>query len=141
MKKLLSFVLCLALLLAACGNKNEASSSKSDSKERTFTTESGDKVKIPKNPKRILLLTANYGNLKKLGVEPVAITSVFPDSKYLDMKDVKKIDPEDVEAAAKLKPDLIVTYKENKNNNKLSKIAPTVSLKVQDTDHISNTVN
>lgn len=46
MKKLLSFVLCLALLLAACGNKNEASSSKSDSKERTFTTESGDKVKI-----------------------------------------------------------------------------------------------
>ncbi|MCD3219961.1 ABC transporter substrate-binding protein [Mammaliicoccus sciuri] len=135
MKKLLSFVLCLALLLAACGNNNEASSSKSDSKERTFTTEGGEKVKIPKNPKRILLLTANYGNLKKLGVEPVAITSVFPDSKYLDMKDVKKIDPEDVEAAAKLKPDLIVTYKENKNNNKLSKIAPTVSLKVQDTDY------
>ena len=52
MKKILSFVLCLALLLAACGNKNEASSSKSDSKERTFTTESGDKVKIPKNPNR-----------------------------------------------------------------------------------------
>ena len=32
------------------------------------------------------------------------------------MDKVKKINPEDVEAAAKLKPDLIITYKENKNN-------------------------
>ncbi|SUM34861.1 iron-siderophore ABC transporter periplsamic protein [Staphylococcus gallinarum] len=30
----------------------------------------------------------------------------------LKMDKVKKINPEDVEAAAKLKPDLIITYKE-----------------------------
>ncbi|MDW3784734.1 hypothetical protein QI349_08265 [Staphylococcus saprophyticus] len=51
------------------------------------------------------------------------------------MSKVKKNDPENVEAAAKLKPDLIITYKENKNNKKLAKIAPTVPIKVQDMDY------
>ncbi|WP_210139463.1 ABC transporter substrate-binding protein [Staphylococcus sp. GDY8P120P] len=137
MKRILITMLCLILFLAACGNGDD--SSKSNSKEdkgtKSYTTDDGSKVKIPKNPKRVLVLTANYGNFKKLGVKPIAITSVFPDSKYLNMDKIKKIDPEDVEAAAKLKPDLIITYKENKNNKKLSKIAPTVPLKVQNMDY------
>ncbi|MDW8552428.1 ABC transporter substrate-binding protein [Staphylococcus nepalensis] len=137
MKRILITMLCLILFLAACGNWDD--SSKSNSKEdkgtKSYTTDDGSKVKIPKNPKRVLVLTANYGNFKKLGVKPIAITSVFPDSKYLNMDKIKKIDPEDVEAAAKLKPDLIITYKENKNNKKLSKIAPTVPLKVQNMDY------
>ncbi|XVK94848.1 ABC transporter substrate-binding protein [Staphylococcus nepalensis] len=137
MKRILITMLCLILFLAACGNGDD--SSKSNSKEdkgtKSYTTDDGSKVKIPKNPKKVLVLTANYGNFKKLGVKPIAITSVFPDSKYLNMDKIKKIDPEDVEAAAKLKPDLIITYKENKNNKKLSKIAPTVPLKVQNMDY------
>ncbi|MFQ3791395.1 ABC transporter substrate-binding protein [Staphylococcus nepalensis] len=137
MKRILITMLCLILFLAACGNGDD--SSKSNSKEdkgtKSYTTDDGSKVKIPKNPKRVLVLTANYGNFKKLGVKPIAITSVFPDSKYLNMDKIKKIDPEDVEAAAKLKPDLIITYKENKNNKKLSKIAPTVPLKVQNMNY------
>ncbi|WMM14952.1 ABC transporter substrate-binding protein [Staphylococcus saprophyticus] len=123
------------MFLAACGNGSKNSESKDDKGTKTYTTDDGSKVKIPKNPKRVLVLTANYGNFKKLGVKPVAITNVFPDSKYLDMSKVKKIDPENVEAAAKLKPDLIITYKENKNNKKLAKIAPTVPIKVQDMDY------
>ncbi len=137
LKRILITMLCLILFLAACGNGDD--SSKSNSKEdkgtKSYTTDDGSKVKIPKNPKRVLVLTANYGNFKKLGVKPIAITSVFPDSKYLNMDKIKKIDPEDVEAAAKLKPDLIITYKENKNNKKLSKIAPTVPLKVQNMNY------
>lgn len=123
------------MFLAACGNGSKNSESKDDKDTKTYTTDDGSKVKIPKNPKRVLVLTANYGNFKKLGVKPVAITNVFPDSKYLDMSKVKKIDPENVEAAAKLKPDLIITYKENKNNKKLAKIALTVPIKVQDMDY------
>lgn len=123
------------MFLAACGNGSKNSESKDDKGTKTYTTDDGSKIKIPKNPKRVLVLTANYGNFKKLGVKPVAITNVFPDSKYLDMSKVKKIDPENVEAAAKLKPDLIITYKENKNNKKLAKIAPTVPIKVQDMDY------
>src|SRR5699024_1041084 len=137
LKRILITMLCLILFLAACGNGDD--SSKSNSKEdkgtKSYTTDDGSKVKIPKNPKRVLVLTANYGNFKKLGVKPIAITSVFPDSKYLNMDKIKKIDPEDVEAAAKLKPDLIITYKDNKNNKKLSKIAQTVPLKVQNMDY------
>src|SRR5699024_10828257 len=117
------------------GDDSSKSNSKEDKGTKNNTTEDGNKVKIPKNPRRVLVLTANYGNFKKLGVKPIAITSVFPDSKYLNMDKIKKIDPEDVEAAAKLKPDLIITYKENKNNKKLTKIAPTVPLKVQDMDY------
>ncbi|MDW3890092.1 ABC transporter substrate-binding protein [Staphylococcus saprophyticus] len=123
------------MFLAACGNGSKNSESKDDKGTKTYTTDDGSKVKIPKNPKRVLVLTANYGNFKKLGVKPVAITNVFPDSKYLDMSKVKKIDPENVEEAAKLKPDLIITYKENKNNKKLAKIALTVPIKVQDMDY------
>lgn len=123
------------MFLAPCGNGSKNSESKDDKGTKTYTTDDGSKVKIPKNPKRVLVLTANYGNFKKLGVKPVAITNVFPDSKYLDMSKVKKIDPENVEAAAKLKPDLIITYKENKNNKKLAKIALTVPIKVQDMDY------
>lgn len=123
------------MFLAACGNGSKNSESKDDKGTKTYTTDDGSKVKIRKNPKRVLVLTANYGNFKKLGVKPVAITNVFPDSKYLDMSKVKKIDPENVEAAAKLKPDLIITYKENKNNKKLAKIALTVPIKVQDMDY------
>lgn len=123
------------MFLAACGNGSKNSESKDDKGTKTYTTDDGSKVKIPKNPKRVLVLTANYGNFKKLGVKPVAITNVFPDSKYLDMSKVKKIDPENVEAVAKLKPDLIITYKENKNNKKLAKIALTVPIKVQDMDY------
>lgn len=137
LKKLLYFMLCLLLFLAACGNNTESkdATSKEDTKTKTYTTCEGSKVQIPKKPKRVLDLTANYGNFKKLGIKPIAITSVFPDSKYLDMSKIKKIDPEDVEAAAKLKPDLIITYKENKNNKKLAKIAPTVPIKVQNMDY------
>ncbi|PKI21630.1 iron-siderophore ABC transporter substrate-binding protein [Staphylococcus succinus] len=134
MKKLLCLILCLTMFIAACGNHDKSNSNTSEEK-RTYTTDDGKEIQIPQHPKRVLDLTANYGNFKKLGVKPIAITSLFPNSKYLNMDKVKKIDPEDVEAAAKLKPDLIITYKENKNNKKLAKIAPTVPIKVQNMDY------
>lgn len=135
MRKLISVILCFILLLAACGKSGESKNTDNDSDSREYVTSDGSKVDIPKHPKRVLDLTANYGNFKKLGVAPIAITNVFPNSKYLKMDKVKKINPEDVEAAAKLKPDLIITYKENKNNKKLAKIAPTVPIKVQNMDY------
>ncbi|MDN6849235.1 MAG: iron-siderophore ABC transporter substrate-binding protein, partial [Staphylococcus equorum] len=73
LKKILCLILCFIMFLAACGSGNE--SNKSDAKDdkgtKSYTTEDGSKVKIPKDPKRVLVLTANYGNLKKLGVKPV----------------------------------------------------------------------
>ncbi|MCD8919072.1 ABC transporter substrate-binding protein [Staphylococcus gallinarum] len=135
MKKILLLLLGLLIVVAACGKKEYDSKEESSKKDRTYITTDGQKVKIPKNPKRIVLLTANYGNLKKLGVKPIAITNVFPNSKYLGNNKVKKVNPEDVEAVTKLKPDLIITYKENKNNKKFEKVAPTVPIKVQKLDY------
>ena len=127
MKKIILLMLSLLVITAACGNKD--SQDKGSKDKKTYTTTDGKKIDIPKNPKRVVLLTANYGNLKKLGIKPVAITNAFPNDK------VKKVDPENVEEVTKLKPDLIITYKENKNNKKFSKIAPTVPIKVQKFDY------
>lgn len=133
MKKIILLMLSLLVITAACGNKD--SQDKGSKDKKTYTTTDGKKIDIPKNPKRVVLLTANYGNLKKLGVKPVAITNAFPNSKFIGNDKVKKVDPENVEEVTKLKPDLIITYKENKNNKKFSKIAPTVPIKVQKFDY------
>ena len=133
MKKFIFLILSLLLITAASGNKD--SQDKDSKDKKTYKTKDGKKIEIPKNPKRVVLLTANYGNLKKLGVKPVAITNAFPNSKYIGNDKVKKVDPEKVEEVTKLKPDLIITYKENKNNKKFSKIAPTVPIKVQNFDY------
>ena len=58
LKRILITMLCLILFLAACGNGDD--SSKSNSKEdkgtKSYTTDDGSKVKIPKNPKRVFCL-------------------------------------------------------------------------------------
>lgn len=131
MKKLFVAVLVFVLALAACGNHSDNSSSK-DSKEATksYKTDSGDKIKIPKNPKRIVVLGTTYaGGLKELDANIQAVAKNVDDSSVLKdkFKGVKKIDPENVEAVAKEKPDLIITYNTDKNLKKLKKIAPTVA--------------
>lgn len=125
MRKLLALVLVFILALAACGNNGDNSNSK-DAKEDTksYTTDDGKKVKIPKNPKRIVVLGTTYaGGLKELDANIQAVAKNVDDSSVLKdkFKDVKKIDPENVEAVAKEKPDLIITYNTDKNLKKLKK--------------------
>lgn len=131
LRKLLALALVFILALAACGNNGDSSNSK-DAKEDTksYTTDDGKKVKIPKNPKRIVVLGTTYaGGLKELDANIQAVAKNVDDSSVLKdkFKDVKKIDPENVEAVAKEKPDLIITYNTDKNLKKLKKIAPTVA--------------
>lgn len=130
MKKLLLPLLVLVLVLAACSNGSEDKSSKKDSEKTTYKQDSGDKVKIPKNPKRIVVLGATYaGGLKQLDANIVGVANIVDDSKVLKekFKDVEKVDAENVESVAKLKPDLIITYNTDKNLKKMKKIAPTVA--------------
>ncbi|MCE5090433.1 ferrichrome ABC transporter substrate-binding protein [Staphylococcus devriesei] len=131
MKRLLVALLVFVIALAACGNNSDDSSSKDSKKDtKSYTTDSGDKVKIPKNPKRIVVLGTTYaGGLKELDANIQAVAKNVDDSSVLKdkFKDVKKIDPENVEAVTKEKPDLIITYNTDKNLKKLKKIAPTVA--------------
>ncbi|RIP07540.1 ferrichrome ABC transporter substrate-binding protein, partial [Staphylococcus gallinarum] len=113
MKKLIFPLLALMLILAASGNNSSDDASKKDKKEKTYTQDSGKKVKIPKDPKRIVVLGATYaGGLKELDANIVGVANIVDDSKVLKdkFKDVDKVDAENVESVAKLKPDLIITY-------------------------------
>lgn len=130
MKKLIFPLLALMLILAACGNNSSDDASKKDKKEKTYTQDSGKKVKIPKDPKRIVVLGATYaGGLKELDANIVGVANIVDDSKVLKdkFKDVDKVDAENVENVAKLKPDLIITYNTDKNLKKLNKVAPTIA--------------
>nr|MDF9458127.1 ABC transporter substrate-binding protein [Bacillus pumilus] len=78
-------------------------------------------------PKRVVVLTARLGNFKKLGVTPVGMTDVYPESSFLDESGVKRVPIENVEAIAKLKPDLIIAYSQNEQIEKYKKIAKTIT--------------
>ena len=136
MKKLLIPLIVLVLVLAACGNGSDDNGDKNDKK--TYKQADGKKVKVPKHPKRVVVLGTTYaGGLKQLDTNIVGVANLVDDSKVLKkkFKGVKKVDPEKVESVAKLKPDLIVTYNTDKNLKKLNKIAPTVAYDYQKHDY------
>ncbi|MCY1570553.1 ABC transporter substrate-binding protein [Staphylococcus pettenkoferi] len=136
MKKLLIPLIVLVLVLAACGNGSDDNGEKNDKK--TYKQDDGKKVKVPKHPKRVVVLGTTYaGGLKQLDTNIVGVANLVDDSKVLKkkFKGVKKVDPEKVESVAKLKPDLIVTYNTDKNLKKLNKIAPTVAYDYQKHDY------
>ena len=136
MKKLLIPLIVLVLVLAACGNGSDDNGDKNDKK--TYKQDDGKKVKVPKHPKRVVVLGTTYaGALKQLDTNIVGVANLVDDSKVLKkkFKGVKKVDPEKVESVAKLKPDLIVTYNTDKNLKKLNKIAPTVAYDYQKHDY------
>ncbi|SFX91036.1 iron complex transport system substrate-binding protein [Bacillus altitudinis] len=124
MKKMIWLMSLLAVLLVACGQKDNK---EQESNTRTYTTETGEKITIPDKPKRIVVLTAQLGNFKKLGVTPVGMTDVYPKSSFLDETGVKRVPIENVEAIAKLKPDLIIAYSQNDQVEKYKKIAKTIT--------------
>ncbi|KXT84608.1 Ferrichrome-binding periplasmic protein precursor [Streptococcus sp. DD11] len=146
MKKFLSFAtLALAvLLLAACGSN----SSKSDSAASSDKIALSSKPKIdgftyygdiPKKPTRIASLSSTYtGYLLQLGYSPVAVTSYDAKNPVLKdkVKDAKVLMPEDTEAIANLKPDLIVVDASDKNIDALKKIAPTITIEYGKNDYL-----
>ncbi|MEX6014757.1 ABC transporter substrate-binding protein [Mammaliicoccus sciuri] len=142
MKKFIVFALSLVLLLAACGSnegKEKAEETKSDSSNtKTFKQDDGKKVKIPKNPKRIVVLHPTYiGALVKFGHKPVGVLDFVKQNKTLDeaTKGATRVGQENIEQIAKTKPDLIITTKEDKNAKKLKKIAATVQLDSMNSDY------
>ena len=130
MKKLLFSIIALVLVLAACGNKSENDTDNKKEETKSYTLDSGKKIDIPKDPKRIAVVAPPYaGGIKYLGGNIVAVNEQVDSSKILKdkFKGVEKIGENDVEKVAKTKPDLIVVYSNDKNIKKYKKIAPTVA--------------
>ncbi|GGI40915.1 iron-hydroxamate ABC transporter substrate-binding protein [Mammaliicoccus stepanovicii] len=128
MKKLLMLVMALSMIVAACGNKTE--DKHNDSKETVqYKLDDGKKIDIPKNPKRIAVLSPSYvGGLIHLGIKPVGVPASTDQTPVLKdkIKGIKKVSEDNVEQVAELKPDLIITYNTDKNLKKYEKIAPTI---------------
>lgn len=127
--------LCLIVVLAACGNSQDAPSEDA-SNTRTIEHAMGT-AEVPENPKRVVVLT-NEGTeaLIALGVEQVGAVKSWNGNPWYahieeEMAEVTEVGTEsevNLEAIAKLKPDLIIGTKLRQENiyDKLNAIAPTV---------------
>lgn len=126
------FVACTKVPSAT--NEDQSSSTET----RIYRSETGD-IKIPAKPKRIAMLAATYaGNLLKLGITPIAINEWPKKSKFYDGKldDVEVITEDSYEKLLSLKPDLIITYSDDKNIKKYKEIAPTITLTYTKYDYL-----
>ncbi|QRN48837.1 ABC transporter substrate-binding protein [Macrococcoides bohemicum] len=132
MKKIVALLIACIMILAACGGTSDKKETKDTSGKAEmvdFKLDNGKTIKIPKEPKRIVVMGASYvGNLLDLGVKPVGADQYAFQSDILKpkLKGVEKLNPGEIEKIIKLKPDLILTFDTDKDNSKYAKIAPTI---------------
>ncbi|WPL42529.1 iron-hydroxamate ABC transporter substrate-binding protein [Priestia megaterium] len=144
-KLLLPFMLIFVLLISACSNgstesKND-SSKNSESKTITYQSEDGP-VKVPANPKRVVVLGSYAGNVLSLGVNIVGVDSWSKMNPRFEkkLKGVEEVSEENLEKIIELKPDLIIGLSTTKNIDKLKKIAPTVTYTYDKVDYLTQHV-
>ncbi|KRD84179.1 ABC transporter substrate-binding protein [Bacillus sp. Root147] len=145
-KLLLPFMLIFVLLISACSNgstegKNDSSKGNSESKTITYQSEDGP-VKVPANPKRVVVLGSYAGNVMSLGVNIVGVDSWSKMNPRFEkkLKGVEEVSDENLEKIVKLKPDLIIGLSTTKNIDKLKKIAPTVTYTYDKVDYLTQHV-
>ncbi|WP_195694947.1 iron-hydroxamate ABC transporter substrate-binding protein [Priestia megaterium] len=145
-KLLLPFMLIFVLLISACGNgstesKNDSSKRNSESKTITYQSEDGP-VKVPSNPKRVVVLGSYAGNVLSLGVNIVGVDSWSKMNPRFEkkLKGVEEVSDENLEKIIELKPDLIIGLSTTKNVDKLKKIAPTVTYTYDKVDYLTQHV-
>ncbi|KML31688.1 iron-hydroxamate ABC transporter substrate-binding protein [Priestia aryabhattai] len=144
-KLLLPFMLIFVLLISACSNgstesKND-SSKNSESKTITYQSEDGP-VKVPANPKRVVVLGSYAGNVLSLGVNIVGVDSWSKMNPRFEkkLKGVEEVSDENLEKIIELKPDLIIGLSTTKNIDRLKKIAPTVTYTYDKVDYLTQHV-
>lgn len=134
-KKLAPCLLLLVLLLSACGSDSSTDDQKKQSSgddekaTKTYQSENGP-VKVPKHPKRIVLLSSYFaGDVTSLGVNVVGVDEWGKKSPVLkdELKDAEVVSEQNLEKIIELNPDLIIGLSNTKNIDKLEKIAPTVT--------------
>ncbi|MFC7393816.1 iron-hydroxamate ABC transporter substrate-binding protein [Scopulibacillus cellulosilyticus] len=133
--RLIPFLLALVFLLSACGNqstetKGQSENNHGDEKSTKIYHSENGPVKVPKHPKRVVLLSSFFaGDVTSLGVNVVGIDKWGKTSPVLKskLKNAKVVSDQNLEEIIKLHPDLIIGLSDTKNINKLKKIAPTVT--------------
>ena len=145
-KLLLPFMLIFVLLISGCSSgstesKNDSNKGNSGSKTITYQSEDGP-VKVPANPKRVVVLGSYAGNVMSLGVNIVGVDSWSKMNPRFEkkLKGVEEVSDENLEKIIKLKPDLIIGLSTTKNVDKLKKIAPTVTYTYDKVDYLTQHV-
>ncbi|EHS55639.1 ABC transporter substrate-binding protein [Paenibacillus sp. Aloe-11] len=135
-------VVLLTLVLGACGNAgnntqtnketgtNDSSGQSKTVATREYTDATGNKIRIPANPQRVVT-TQYLDAMLALGVKPVGVTSYLLEGDYLkgQIDGIADIgNPTNVEKVLELQPDLIIATEDTTPEVKeqLEKIAPTV---------------
>lgn len=129
MKKLLVAILACLLILSACSNKGDNKQVDTSKGTKNYKLENGKTIKVPKNPKKVAVLTAFYvGDFIELGIKPVAVPDWTKDSSIIKphLGKAQLVGDGNVEQVAKQKPYLIIVDAMDKNIKKYEKIAPTV---------------
>lgn len=145
----LPLLLCLILVLSACGDKTagkstgdkaEGSAAADSAKPQTITypSESGP-VEVPADPKRVVVLSSFTGNVLSLGVNLVGVDSwsKMNPNFQAQLKDVQEVSDENLEKIIELNPDLIIGLSNTKNIDKLKQIAPTVTYTYGKVDYLT----
>ncbi|MEH6936764.1 iron-hydroxamate ABC transporter substrate-binding protein [Bacillus sp. JJ664] len=129
MKKfLVPFLLVFVLIISACSN-GSTDKDKKEKKSGTITYESQNgPVKVPADPKRVVVLSSFAGNVMALDVNIVGVDAWSKaNPRWTDkLKGAEEVTDESLEKIIELNPDLIIGLDNVKNIDKLKEIAPTV---------------
>lgn len=145
MKKLLiPFLLLFLLIASACGNgatteENNTATEESKTGTITYQSENGP-IEVPAKPERVVVLSAfNSGSVMALGVNIVGIDSWSKmNPRYADyLENAVEVSDDSLEKIIELEPDLIIAAITNKNIDKLSEIAPTVTYTYGKVDYLT----
>ncbi|CAI6044125.1 Iron(3+)-hydroxamate-binding protein FhuD [Paenibacillus sp. JJ-100] len=141
---IMMMMLVLVLILSACGSSTSNTGQAADDKTNvssgaedetvTYQSDAGE-VQVPKNPKRVVDLTAfSTGYFVALDVPVVGATSGAMNNKYIKDQltaqgttDLGEQPPTPEQLLA-LKPDLILVYTGTEGTDKLAQIAPVVQI-------------
>ncbi len=146
-KLLLPVILCLVLVMSACGGNQEgnadsgstnasegesgAAQPSANAEAATFTYESENgPIEVPTHPQRVVVLTRFLtGNVMALGVPLVGVDEMSKSNPFFEerLKDIEAVSEESVEKIMALEPDLIIGLDEITNFEKFQQIAPTVT--------------
>ncbi|WP_066048471.1 siderophore ABC transporter substrate-binding protein [Robertmurraya korlensis] len=151
MKKLglFSLIFTMLFLLAACGNKEEASTTTNESteaveesKEVTFTHEYGE-VTLEKNPEKVVVFDFGILDaLDALGVKVAGLPqAIVPESlekyKGSEYTNVGSLKEPDFEAIHELQPDVIfISGRQAELYDQFAEIAPTIFVDVDYANYI-----
>jgi iron complex transport system substrate-binding protein len=143
MKKILiPFLLMFVLIISACsnGSTEKENANKEGKKSGTITYESQNgPVKVPADPKRVVVLSSFAGNVMALDVNIVGVDAWSKaNPRWTDkLKDAQEVTDESLEKIIELNPDLIIGLDNVKNLDKLKEIAPTVVFTYGKVDYLT----